>query len=306
MTLPASQANQFTNDSIALNSETDVNNEIFLAEKQIRNVGGRGFFKLSFNATIIGNPVGDPHTTTLSTDQQSFFDHFIDNGYVVGVDPDNGWWLLDWSDVGVEILTTVYSVRTTVTPGAIETQTITTINNYFAGLTPVALSTANLVNINGGDIPESDFGAPDSVFYEYIVLVQQQDDTDHAAGLKAALRASGLGYVDDTRVTGVGTSGNSTSPTNTVDISNGATTVTVTVGGTGTATDLVTAINNNTTLQAIDIIGDINGPDVLIVNELAGTLTVTNNVGDVLGDLFGLGSPQAGVLTDNTEVYLLT
>ena len=66
------------------------------------------------------------------------------------------------------------------------------------------------------------------------------------------------------------------------------------------------AINSNPTLQAIKIVGDINGPDVLIVNTLAGTLIATNNVGDVLWDIFGIPmSPTVGVVTNNTEVYKL-
>jgi hypothetical protein len=67
----------------------------------------------------------------------------------------------------------------------------------------------------------------------------------------------------------------------------------------------VTAINSNSTLLALNIRGDINGPDVLIINDLAGTLIATNNVGDVLGDIFVLASPQTGILTDNVEVYKL-
>jgi hypothetical protein len=152
---------------------------------------------------------------------------------------------------------------------------------------------------------EEDFGAPNSVFYEYTSKANQQDDADNSVGLKSALRASGLGYVDDTRILGVGGAANTTVNTNTIDVSNGTTTVTVTVGGTGTAVDLVTAINSNATLLALSIVGDINGPDVLIINNLAGTLIATNNAGDVLGDIFGLSSPQTGVLTDNTEVYKL-
>ena len=180
------------------------------------------------------------------------------------------------------------------------------IDNFFNSLPLRATSRtvlADTVPTSGADIPESDFGAPDSTFYEYLSLVEQQDDVDNSAGLKAHLKASGLGYVDDSRITGVGGAANTTTPTNSLDISNGTTTVTIVVGGTGTAVDLVAAINANTTLNALSIRGDINGPDVLIINELAGTLLATNNVGDVLGDIFSLGSPTAGIVTDNTEVY---
>lgn len=307
MTLTAQQANDFTQLAIAQNREEDVNTEIANAEKQIRSaIANQQVFNTSYFATLIGNPAGNPNVIELPPKQQDFFDHFINDGYIVNVDPQNGNWFLDWANVGAPQVMSMYSVRTTVTPGPVSAQTILTIDNFFSSLLPVAIPQTALVDTtptSGGDIPEPDFGAPASVFYEYVSVVQQQNDTDHSTDLKTALRASGLGYVDDTRVTGVGGATNTTTPTNTVDIGNGTTTVTVTVGGTGTAVDLVTAINNNTTLQAISIVGDINGPDVLIKNNLAGTLIVTNNVGDVLGDIFGLSSPQSGVVTDNTEVY---
>ena len=302
MTITAEQANQFTLDTIANNADRDVTNEAQNAESQIRNEVGREKFETAYNAIIIGNPDADPiDNVNLTAEQILFRDHFIDDGYKVGRDPISGFWLLDWAEVGAEILTSVYSVRTTVTPGAIAQQTIDVINNYFNTLALRATSETVL----NGDITEGDFGAPNSVFYEYTSKVNQQDDTNNSAGLKTALRASGLGYVDDTRITGVGGATNTTVNTNTLDVSNGTTTVTITVGGTGTAVDLVNAINANSTLLALKIRGDINGPDVLIINELAGTLIVTNNVGDVLGDIFVLSSPQTGVLTDNTEVYKL-
>ena len=306
MTLTANQANQFTQNSITLTLDQEVTNELQRAENQIRSRARARFFTLDFNATIIGNPSGDPiDDSNLTPSQIQFRDHFTGDGFKVGISPQTGFWFLDWADVGAEILTSLYSIRTTVTPGSIEQQTIDTINTFFDGLALRATSLTTLVPFGGGDIDEGDFGAPSSTFYEYTALVNQQDDTDHSVGLKTALRASGLGYVDDTRITGVGGATNTTVNTNTIDVSNGTTTVTITVGGTGTAIDLVAAINANSTLQALSIVGDINGPDVLIINNLAGTLIATNNVGDVLGDIFGLSSPQSGVLTDNTGVYKL-
>ncbi len=302
MTITAGQANQFTIDTIANNVDRDVTNEVQNAESQIRNEIGLEKFKTAYNATIIGNPAADPvDNANLTPEQILFRDHFIDDGYKVSRDPINGFWLLDWAQVGAEIITSVYSIRTTVTPGAISQQTIDVIDNFFNTLALRATSETVL----NGDIMEGDFGAPNSVFYEYTSKANQQDDADNSTGIKDALRASGLGYVDDTRILGVGGATNTTSSTNTIDISDGTTTVTVTVGGTGTALDLVNAINANSTLLALSIRGDINGPDVLIINELAGTLIATNNVGDVLGDIFVLSSPQTGVLTDNTEVYKL-
>jgi hypothetical protein len=307
MAISAQQANTFSNNSIQFIIDRDVRNEITIAESRIRQVAGLGRFRLSYNAQIIGNPISNPQEDpTLNEKQLSFRDHFNNLGYFVGVDTEFGGWLLDWSSVGIEELVSIYSVRTTVTPGAIEQQTISVINNFFSNLVPSANSRTVLVDTDppsGGDIPESDFGAPDSVFYEYVSIVNQQNDDNHTVGLKNALRASGLGYVDDTRILGIGGANNTTNPANTLDISNGTTTVTITVGGTGNAIDFVNAVNSNPTLQTIHIVADINGQDLLLINNLGGTLIATNNIGDVLGDLFGLSSPQSGVITDNTEVY---
>jgi len=306
MTLTANQSNQITKDTILRNTDSELTTELQLAEQQIRQRIRGEFFTLDYNATIVGNPTGDPADDDNLTPLQLLFrDHWTDDGYKIGVSPQTGFWIINWSEVGAEVLTVLYSVRTTVTPGAVEQQTIDSIDNYFNTLALRATSRTSLVPFNGGDINENDFGAPSSTFYEYTSLVNQQDATDNSAGLKTALRASGLGYVDDNRITGIGGATNTTLNTNTLNVSDGTTTVTVTVGGTGTATDLVAAINANPTLQAISIVGDINGADVLIVNNLAGTLIATNNVGDVMGDIFGLGSPQTGVVTDNTEVYKL-
>jgi len=306
MTLTANQANQITQDTIAKNSNDELTTELQLAERQIRARIRAEFFDLSYNATIVGNPTADPiDDDNLTALQILFRDHWTSDGYKVGIHPQSGWWLLDWADAGSEVLTSLYSIRTTVAPGTVSQQTIDTIDNFFDTLSLRATSRTSLVPFNGGDIDETDFGAPSSTFYEYTALVNQQDDTDHSDDLKTALRASGLGYFDDNRITGIGGAANTTASTNTIDIGNGTTTVTITVGGTGTATDLVNAINANPTLQGINIVGDINASDVLIINSIGGTLIATNNVGDVLGDIFGLASPQVGAITDNTEVYKL-
>ena len=308
MTLTAAQANQYTLDSIAANMAQDVLNELQRSEQQIRERIRANLFDLKFDATIIGNPIGDTSDdANLTSEQIQFRDHYVGDGYIVGWDTDTGFWYLNWATIGAEAVTSLYSTRTTVAPGAISQQTIDVINAFFAGLPARATSRTSLADTipsSGGDIPESDFGAPDSTFYEYVSLVEQQDpSTNYSDQLKIHLRSSGLGYLDDTRITGVNGASNTTSPTNSIDISDGTTMVTIVVGGTGTAPNLVAAINANSTLQAIKISGDINGPDVLIVNELGGTLIVTNNIGDVLGDIFILSSPQTGVVTDNTEVY---
>ena len=307
MTLNATQANQITQNIIGINADRDFVLELQGAEAAIRAAIHNERFETIYNATILGNPAGNPNESgNVSVKQQPFLDHFINDGYTVNIDPDTGWWYFNWRLVGAEAVTQVYSIRTTVPPGSIVQATIDAINNFFQSLIPRA--SVRTVQVDkeptvGGDIPESDFGATDSVFYEYLAIVQQQDDTDHSVDLMVWLRATGLGYRDDTRVVGVGGAPLTTTPTNTLDISNGAVTVTVAVGGSGTGLDLVNSININPTLQAMNIRGDVDGTDVVIINELGGTLIVTNNVGDVLGDIFTLSSPQAGVLTDNTEVY---
>jgi hypothetical protein len=308
MTLTSAQANQITFDTIAKNMELDITTELQRAEQQIRARIRSEFFTLTFNATIIGNPTGDPSDdTNVNANQKIFRDHFTADGYFVALDAATGFWRIDWKEVGAELVTQVYSIRTTVLPGTVSTQTIAVIDNFFNTLPLRATSRtvlADTIPTSGGDIPESDFGAPNSTFYEYLSLAQQQDAaTNYSTDLKTALRASGLGYRDDARITGTGGATNTTSPTNTIDIGDGATVVTITVGGTGTAPDLVLAINNNATLQLLNIRGDINGPDVLIIRDTAGTLVAANNVGDVLGDIFVLATPQTGIVTDNTEVY---
>lgn len=309
MTLNATQARNFTDFSIAQNLSTEVRGEIIQAENRIRQAASIGMFKLSYNAQVVGNPPGNPQTSTLTNAQQQFLSHFESKGYVVGVD-DGGFWLINWASAGAEVLITavsIYSVRTTVVPGAVVSQTINVIDEFFSGRTPIVTSKTNLVDpvSSGGDIPESDFGAPDSIFYEYLVIANQPNDANHASGLKTALKASGLGYTDETRIVGSGTTGNTTVSTNSLNISDGIITVTVTVGGTGTTTDFVNAVNANTTLQNLHVSADINGSNVILKNEIGGTLIATNNVGNVLGDLFGLSSPQTGTLVDNTEVYKL-
>ena len=218
MTLDAQQAHNLTLATIDLKDRQRLNDELTFAERQIRSRISAETFTLSFNARIIGNPIASPGEDSNLTPLQILFrDHFILDGFKVTLDPDNGNWLISWEDVGSEIDITVYSVRTTVTPGPVSQQTIDAINNFFSSIIPSATSKTVLVDTNpssGGDIPEPDFGAPDSTFYEYLVLAEQQNDTDHTSALKAHLRATGLGYVDDTRVTGVDTLTNNTASVN--------------------------------------------------------------------------------------------
>lgn len=98
MALTKTQANLFTDQAIALAISQDVTDEIRNAEQAIRSaISIRQVFKVSFFASIIGNPPGNPNTVTLTTRQQQFFDHYVAQGYAVNVDTENGNWLLDWS-----------------------------------------------------------------------------------------------------------------------------------------------------------------------------------------------------------------
>ena len=195
MVLTSANANTLTNNAITITNSTELETETALLEAQIRQAAGLKRFTLSYNARIIGNPIGDPSVdTNLTAQQLSFRDTFLNAGYVITQDPDTLYWIFSWESVSIEALVTIYSVRTTVSPGAIEAQTISAIETYLDGLTPAVTSRVELVTINGGDILETEFGAVASVFYEYNVIVQQQDDTDHSVGITTALDTSGLGY----------------------------------------------------------------------------------------------------------------
>lgn len=198
MTLNAAQAVNLTNNAITVQDSRDLVNEVTRAESGIRNAATRQQFRLAYNASIIGNPDDDPANTAGLTPQQiDFRDTFENSGFVVTRDEDSGYWLLSWEDQGVEHLVNLYSVRTTLAPGAIQTQTIDAIESYFESLTPRVRARVEIVQISGGDIDETQFGAPASTFYEYVALVTQPDmSTDYSAGLKAALLATGLGYSD--------------------------------------------------------------------------------------------------------------
>ena len=199
MVLSSSAARNLTNNAITFQNNRDVQQEVNLAEQAVRNATNRQLFRVAYNAFTIGNPVEDPQDNdALTANQIAFRDNFVNAGYVVGRDSETGFWLLSWETVGAESLVNVYSVRTIVTPGTVETQTIAAIDNFFETLTPVVQARSVLVNpaSSGGDVNEADFGATASVFYEYVAVVEQSDDTDHSVGLRTNLIAAGLGYVD--------------------------------------------------------------------------------------------------------------
>jgi len=199
MVLTAPAANIYTNLAIDIQSSLAVQREVDLAERSIRNAANRQQFQILFNARIIGNPVDDPQNAeALTPDQIAFRDTFVNGGYLVSLDTDSGLWRLSWGSAGAESVVSVYSVRTTVTPGAISAATIEAINEFFGAQIPVVTSKASLLNVGpGGDTDEGTFGGTASVFYEYIATVQQQNPlTNYSTALRTALTQTSLGYVN--------------------------------------------------------------------------------------------------------------
>lgn len=198
MVLAAPAANNFTLLAISVQSNETLQREVDLTERAIRNAANRQQFNVLYDARIIGNPPTDPQdTNALTALQVAYRDAFVDAGYLVTLDADTGLWRLSWEASGVEELVSVYSVRTTVIPGAVSQQTIDTIDSFFNNQVPVARSRTTLVNVSpGADTDEQDFGAAISTFYEYLVVVQQQDPTtDFSSGIRSALVGTSLGYV---------------------------------------------------------------------------------------------------------------
>lgn len=188
MVLPAGQAQTFTLTAISNNADRDVQNEARRTDAAIQSAVSQERFFIVYNALIVGNPSGDPQDDDNLTDAQiQYRDVFIDAGYNVGIDEDTGNWTFSWAVLGPEEQVTIYSVRTTLTPGTYATTTLNQIGIFFDAVTPPVTHKAIVVPINGGDILESDFGATNSVFYEYVVLVSQPNDVDHSAALKADL-----------------------------------------------------------------------------------------------------------------------
>lgn len=200
MVLQASDAAQITDTSILIQNEQALNREIFLTESRIRRAGRRQKRETVYDATILGNPFADPSDdNNLSDLQKDYRDYFVTAGYIVSLDENTGWWKFDWSQLGSDVNTVVYSIRTTVTPGAISDDTIELIEEFFAMQNPAVTATASVVTINGGDIDESDFGATASTFYEYHARVgqSQSQSTDFSADLTTYLEVQGapLGYL---------------------------------------------------------------------------------------------------------------
>ena len=199
MVLSAQDANTFTVNAIDIQTESDVAREVDLTERAIRNAANRLQYKVLYDARVIGNPLDDPQNDTkLTTAQIAYRDAFINAGYIVSLDADSGFWSVSWEANGAETLVSVYSIRTTVTPGAISDLTITLVNSTLDALTPAATVQTSFIEVEaGGDTDETDFGATASTYYEYIAVVRQQDPTlDYSTNIRTALTSSSLGYVD--------------------------------------------------------------------------------------------------------------
>lgn len=198
MVLSAADARLFTTSTITVNDRLALQRDVDLAERAIRSAASKKLFTTIFDARSIGNPPsGDTSTSGELTDvQASFRDAFLEQGYVVTLDAATGFWRLTWDTMGVEELVAVYSIRTTVTPGAVQQQTVATIDGFFEAQTPTVTSKTSLVVVTaGGDTDETEFGAPASTYYEYIAVVRQQDSAvDYSSGVRSTLIAAGLGY----------------------------------------------------------------------------------------------------------------
>jgi len=197
MVLSATSAATLTQNVINVQENRLLVDEIGGAESAIRNAARRQHYKVAYNATKIGNPPLDDLDQGLTVVQEEFYDAFKNAGYIVRRDEDSGYWLLRWAVSGAEELVRLYSVRTIVSPGTNESQTLTAIDAFFTTqIAPKATVRSLLVNPmgSGGNIDETQFGATASTFYEYVAIVQQGTDLDHAAALKSYLVNSAIGF----------------------------------------------------------------------------------------------------------------
>ena len=197
MVFPATQAKIFTDQTIATLADSQVQIEISLLEQKVRAATGQSLYEITYDAKIIGNPNGVPQDpANLTENQETFYTLLIQAGYLVNRDPSSGRWLVNWAPVGPETLVNIYSLRTSVLPGAIYVQTIAAIQAFFEAQTPVIHSVVTVVQDGAGNqIQQSDFGATDSTFYEYTIVVDQQyNTTDYSVALKGYMTTQGLGY----------------------------------------------------------------------------------------------------------------
>lgn len=183
MGISATTANSISQTSLSKINTDKVVGEVDKMERAIMNASGRGQFYALLNAKVIGNPSADPsQTEELSGLQRVFRDVFVTRGYTMTIDGNTGYWKAVWETQVMDVIPQVYSIRTTVTPGALVTQTITTINTLFAELSPPVSVTSKLVE-----------SLEDP--YEYTIIVNQLDQSvSYVDEITTALVTSGLGY----------------------------------------------------------------------------------------------------------------
>jgi len=201
MVLSSYAAGIFTTNATAIHDTEKLQRDVDLTERAILNAATYQRNYVVFNAMSVGNPPNDPTVDThLTSLQIAYRDAFVNSGYLVTRDAATGYWKLTWASQSIETNVSVYSIRTTVTPGAIFAETIQLIDCFFAGQATAAYaSSTSVISGSGGDIQETDFGATLSTFYEYISVVQQQNkSTDFSSDLLNELTTStigvGLGY----------------------------------------------------------------------------------------------------------------
>lgn len=192
MTFSAIDAQILTSNTITSTNESDVQLELTLAEKNITSAASIGQYFVLYNATIIGNPLGNPDVVSnLTENQETFYQLLINAGYIVTLDIATGWWNISWATSGAEVTVAIYTFRTTLVPTAIVSSTISTITAYFASLIPIVYTNVSY----NGFINEAGFGGATSTFYEFTITANQgSDTTDHSTSLKSAILAQGLGY----------------------------------------------------------------------------------------------------------------
>lgn len=195
MVLPAASALTLTTNAISATNAADVQQEVTNAETKIRQAAALGVYEIDYNASIVGNPAIDPrlYTSDLPTNQQAFYNAFVNAGYIVGLDTLTGFWSISWANMGPEHNVLVYSFRTTFNPSSVTSQTITAIENFFAALVPIVYTDIAY----NGFINESGFGGTTSTFYEFTIIAGQDSDrTSHATALAGFLTTQGLGYTN--------------------------------------------------------------------------------------------------------------
>lgn len=198
MVLSSTTAYNLTSQTISIQDQDKLDREIDMTERKIRSAAGLERFDMNYSATWIGNPVQDVDAENSLTELQvEYRDLLRSKGFIVEKADEANLWYISWKEQGPEAKVRVYSFRTTVAPGPVEEDTIEAILNYFTTVNPVATARAFLFSPagSGGDVPETDFGAADSTFYEYVAVVGQQDiDADRSDALQTYMLAAGLGY----------------------------------------------------------------------------------------------------------------